>query len=71
MGRQGVKGTFLSLKEVLDRVKVSRATLYKWMSEGIIKRPLKNGRGRLFWNRKQLRDLVRFVKERYTPHPME
>jgi predicted site-specific integrase-resolvase len=71
MSRQSAKSTFFSLKQVLDRVKVSRATLYKWMAEGLIKVPLKNGSGRLFWNREQLRDLATFVKERYTPRPME
>lgn len=67
MVRRIPKETFFGLKDVLERVKVSRATLYRWMSEGIVEAPLSNGRGHLFWNRKQLRNLVRFVKERYTP----
>ena len=58
---------FYGTTEVLRITEISRDTLFRWMRQGLIKRPRRNGRGYLFWSKGQLTELRKFIKDRYTP----
>jgi len=58
---------YYSSKDVLRITKIGRNTLFRWLRQGLIKKPKRNGRGYLFWDGKGLAELKRFIKDRYTP----
>jgi len=58
---------FYTTPEVLRLLKVSRMTLYRWIRQELVKQPKRNARRRMYWNSKDLQQLRKFVKDRYTP----
>ena len=53
----------LTLAEIVDWIKVSESTIYRWMDEGIFPRPLKLGaetkQSPMRWIRKDVSDWIK------------
>ena len=49
MARQTTAPRFLRISEVLDRVGVSRPTIYRWVTEGTIPKQIQLGSRSVVW----------------------
>jgi excisionase family DNA binding protein len=59
----------LTIDEVMDRLKIGRSTLYRWVDEGKLK-PYKAGGRRTFFKKEDVEKLFQPVEEE-TPPPAE